>query len=94
MTADIAGLLEDLVFPMTREELIAHIGTHEIDHPTGTSETVAEICGRIDADVYHSRDDALLALCCGLSGEAIGRKHYSDRDPPIHGVEPHSYVSV
>ena len=85
--------LNDLTFPLHADEFVSQVGGLTIEYATGTEETVAEVCERVDVDTFTSADDAQLTLATGLDGDAVGRKGYSDRDPPIAGLDEYDHVS-
>ncbi|MFW6448788.1 MAG: hypothetical protein ACOC0X_04525 [Halobacteriota archaeon] len=93
MKADFAALLEGLSFPISAEALIAAIGSTRVSYPTGKVETLEQICRRVDVDRYASAEDAELAIRSGLDADAVGRLGYSDRDPPLPGVDDYDQVS-
>lgn len=93
MGPDLSSLFDHLSFPLTTEQFIAAVGRREIVYPTGKVERVEEVCRRVDVDEYSSRDDAELVIRSALDGDAVGRRGYSDRDPPIPGVDRYEQVS-
>lgn len=90
---EVRAQVPDLSFPLPVDDFVAEMGGLTIEYATGTVETVEEVCGRVDVDVYASANDAQLALAAGLDGDAVGRKGYSDRDPPIDGLDEYDPVS-
>lgn len=93
MNAKFRGLLEGLSFPITAEDLIAAIGSTRVTYPTGKVETLEQVCRRVEVDSYDSAEDAELAIRSGLDGDAVGRPGYSDRDPPLLGIDDYDQVS-
>lgn len=73
--------LETTTYPASPEQLVVELGDPEIHLPAG-NEQLADAFDRIDVDQFSTPEDAKLALLSGLSEDAIGRKGYSDRDPP------------
>lgn len=67
-------------YPVTTEELLADHGQHEIEFADAT-ETLAECLGRLAPETYESADDVRLSVYTAVSGDAVGRRHYTDRDP-------------
>lgn len=83
--------LNALSYPTTTLEIISTIGDQELSLPDGT-ESLAEIFTRSDTDTFESPDDAHLTLYASVGDKAIGRKQYSDRDPPTREeIEPVSF---
>ncbi|MFB6201095.1 MAG: DUF2795 domain-containing protein [Halorhabdus sp.] len=80
-------------YPTTTDELLDSHGEMEIEFGDGT-ETLAEVFGRLDSETYDSHEEATAALYSAVSGMAIGRKHYSDRDPFSPGTDGHRQVSL
>lgn len=77
-------LLDTQTYPTTTGELIAAHGGRRIDLPNGT-ETFEEVLSRNGTEAFADAEEARLSLYGGLSEDAIGRKGYSDRDPPSLG---------
>jgi hypothetical protein len=73
-------LLDDHQYPTDTDGLVAAHGDYELDLPNG-SETLAEVFERMGDETYESAHEAREAMYCALSSKAIGRRHYSDRDP-------------
>lgn len=76
---------EALSYPSTTGELVDEIGATELRLPNGT-ETIREVFARLDADTYADPWDAYTMFLSALTTAAIGRKAYSDRDPPVFGI--------
>lgn len=81
---DVTGLFEDLDYPATTNDVVAAQGSRELDLPNG-SETVGQAIGRCGDQSFADAEEVRLTLLGGLSENAIGRKGYSDRDPPMIG---------
>jgi len=79
-------------YPITTEELIETAGDLTLDLPNGT-ETLADALSRSGPETFESAEDALLTAYAGVSGKAIGRKGYSDRDPVCMGEDGPEEVS-
>lgn len=77
-------LFEDLAYPITTDELTAHIGEQSIELQNG-NETVAEVFDRLGTIELTDPNDAFVTFMSALSTKAIGRKAYSDRDAPVNG---------
>lgn len=71
----------DLDYPTTTRDIVEEIGETELELPIGT-ETVGEVFGRLGEETYADASEAYTMFQSGLSSKAIGRKWYSDRDPP------------
>lgn len=72
----------ELEYPVTSAELIDELGDIEIDLPIGT-ESIGDVFARVGSDTYIEPGEAYSMFMSGLSSKAIGRKGYSDRDPPV-----------
>lgn len=77
-------LLEDLAYPITTEELVEHVGDRRVELENG-SETLSDVFGRVGSETYSTPTEAHLTFLSALSTKAIGRKAYTDRDPPVLG---------
>lgn len=86
------ALFDDCEFPMTCDDVLAEIGDTQLDLPNGTASAAAAI-ERGGGDVFQTREDAEYALASGVGREAIGRSHYSDRDPVTPGGDGPRQVS-
>ena len=73
--------LDRLTYPLTAEELRAALAGEVIAHPTG-DEPLDAVVRRSGSDVVRSADDAWLSVVGALDEGAVGRKGYTDRDPP------------
>ncbi|WP_458188910.1 DUF5789 family protein [Haladaptatus sp. NG-WS-4] len=78
-------LLDAHQYPADTEQLIAAHGDYVIDLPNGT-EAFADVFERIENETYESAQQAREAMYCALSHKAVGRRHYSDRDPTTMGT--------
>lgn len=85
-------LLDDHQYPTNTERLVADHGDHELDLPNG-SETLGDVFERVGQETYDSPREAREALYCALSSKAVGRRHYSDRDPTTLGTAGPGQVS-
>jgi hypothetical protein len=72
-------------YPATTEELIEAYGELEFD--LDGNETFGEAMARLSNDTYHDSEDARNAAFSAVGEAAIGRKGYSDREPPMIGEE-------
>lgn len=86
MYFDVESLFEGVSYPADCEEVLETCGNRTVALQTG-EETVAEVINRCSAGELQSSRDAQETLLASLSEGAIGRKYYSDRDPPVPGTE-------
>lgn len=70
-------------YPVTAEEFTAAVG----GETTPSGEDVATVVQRSGATTIADAHDARLTVLCGLDGSAVGRRRYSDRDPPSVGED-------
>jgi len=77
-------LFDDCEFPLACDDLLETIGDAELELPNGTESAAAAI-ERGGGDVFETREDAKFALFNGVGRAAVGRSHYSDRDPTALG---------
>lgn len=73
---------ENLEYPITTDELVAEVGDVGVTLQIGT-ETISDVFERVGAETYSEPEEAYLTFLSALSTKAIGRKGYSDRDPPV-----------
>jgi hypothetical protein len=85
-------LFDDCEFPATCDDVVAAVGDAELELPNGT-ESAADAIERGGGDAFQTREDAALALASGVGRAAIGRSHYSDRDPTTLGDDGPRQVS-
>src|SRR6056297_1192794 len=79
-------------YPITTEELIEAEGDLTLELPNGT-EKLADALRRSAPETFETAEDARLTAYAGVSGKAIGRKGYSDRDPVCMGEDGPEQVS-
>lgn len=79
-------VLDDLTYPLTADELAAALEGETLVHPVG-EEPASAVIERCGSDAMRSADDAFLSMVGHVDGEAIGRKGYTDRDPPCGPTE-------
>lgn len=79
---ELDGVIDDMEYPTTSQEIIDSHGGQELSLANG-SETVGQVFDRFGAESFTSADEARLTLYSSLSEGAIGRKGYTDRDPPM-----------
>lgn len=83
---DLPTALDALTYPLTAAELEAALEGAAIDYDVG-GEPLGTLITRSGADVVRSADDAWLAVAGALDEAAVGRKGYTDRDPPTSARE-------
>lgn len=76
------AVLDGLTYPLTVEALSAALEGETLVHPAGEEplSAVVERSGSVDVA---SPDDAWLSVVAAVDEDAVGRKFYSDRDPPV-----------
>lgn len=74
--------LHELDYPATADDVVDDFGGEHLEFPAG-SEDPRAVLQRIDAGDFACPDDACLALLSALGPDAVGRRRYSDRDPPL-----------
>lgn len=82
--------LDEVGYPMTVDDVVLALEDPTLELATG-SQQLSDVFSAVDVDVVTDPDEAKLVLLSGLASEAIGRKYYSDRDPPTsreRNVEP------
>lgn len=90
--ADAAEQIGTHEFPATSEEVIEQFGDLELTHPNGT-ETLGEALGRLGTETFETAEEAQFATYSAVSSDAIGRKHYSERDAAVPGEDGHDPLS-
>lgn len=80
------SLLEPLTYPLSADELAAALDGETLDHPAG-EEPLWAVVERSGTDAMTSADDAWLSMMASVDEAAIGRKGYTDRDPPCSPEE-------
>lgn len=73
--------LEDLSYPATTGTVVTEFGDTEIQFSNG-SERLVDALEKCDRETFDCPEDAKLTLLSSLDSDAVGRKGYSDRDPP------------
>ncbi|MFB6126689.1 MAG: DUF2795 domain-containing protein [Halolamina sp.] len=84
--------LNQLDYPVTTGELLAAAGDVELDLPNG-SETLGDAVERIDYRRFDSPEEVRWAVLTGVGADAVGRRYYSDRDPPAVAEESYQQLS-
>lgn len=74
--------LDDLAYPVTTEQAVAELDDPAVHLPDGR-DRLSFVLDRIGVDRLESSDDARLVVLSGFDDDAIGRRQYSDRDPPV-----------
>ncbi|MFB6354373.1 MAG: hypothetical protein ABEJ92_09835 [Halobacteriales archaeon] len=74
-------VLDDLSYPLSADELAAALDGRTLVHPAG-EEPVSAVVERCGSDAMESAEDAWLSVAAHVDEDAVGRKFYSDRDPP------------
>ncbi|WP_114577942.1 DUF2795 domain-containing protein [Saliphagus sp. LR7] len=92
--ARIGELVADQEYPATTGDLIDAHGDRSLELQNG-SETVGEALAHLPEERFDSPEEARDTLYAAVSGKAIGRPGYSDRDPTPpgsrEGPEPVSF---
>lgn len=80
--------VSSLNYPINNGDLLSQHGDTELHLSTGTT-TLWEVLGTLQDEDHTYRDEKELeTMIVGIVGDgAIGRKNYSDRDPPNVGEE-------
>ncbi|WEL16746.1 Uncharacterized protein SVXHr_0566 [Halorhabdus sp. SVX81] len=93
MYLNIEQALEDVSYPAKCADVVEHCGDHVLALQTG-KETVGEAIDRCEAGTLRSQREARQTVLSSVSEGAIGRKYYSDRDPPLPDAEWYEPVSL
>ena len=80
--------LDRLEYPTTTEHVASEFGGQELHFQDGSTR-VDRVIGRFGAETFASPDELRMTLYGSLPGEAVGRKGYTDRDPPALGEFEH-----
>lgn len=88
---ELASQLETYTYPMSADDLAVALDGRKLDYPAG-EEPLSAVVDRSGSDTMVSADDAWLSIVASVDEGAIGRKFYSDRDPPC-GPEEVELVS-
>lgn len=79
-------------FPATTEEIIAEYGDMELAMPHA-SDTLGDALGRLGEETFEDGEAVALSTYSAVGSDAVGRKHYSDRDSPALGEAGPDQVS-
>ncbi|WP_336346071.1 DUF5789 family protein [Halalkalicoccus ordinarius] len=82
----LAQQLEEHEYPATNDELVEQYGESVLIFQNG-EQTLREVFEAMATESFNSPRDARQAIFNGVNEQAIGRKGYSDRDPPALGEE-------
>lgn len=80
--------MDSLGYPIGHDELIDEHGNTELELSNGTS-SLAEVLEPLQdqEQIYRDAEELETMILNMVGDEAIGRKNYSDRDPPSIGEE-------
>lgn len=86
---DLITEIEQCEYPTGPEGLALELDDPVIEYQTG-SESVSTVLERVDIHEFEDPEAAVLMVLSLLDADAIGRRKYSDRDPPVldEGQEP------
>jgi len=83
--------IDALDYPTNTRTITETYSGQELHFQDG-SEQLKNVFERFGPESFASPDEVRMTLYGALPGEAIGRKHYTDRDPPVGDeVEPLSF---
>lgn len=82
----LAQQLEEHEYPATSDELVEVYGESVLIFQNG-EQTLREVFEATATETFNSPGDARQAIFNGVNEQAIGRKGYSDRDPPAPGED-------
>ena len=80
--------LDRLEYPTTTERIASEFGGQELHFQDGSAR-VDRVIGRFGSETFSCADELRTTLYGSLPGEAVGRKGYTDRDPPALGEFDH-----
>ena len=78
--------LSGAAYPLTNEELLDEHGQTRIELPDNRV-ALNDVLAPLDGETYTNGNEVRQAVLNVIDERAIGRKHYSDRDPPTLGEE-------
>lgn len=85
--------IADEQYPLSAADLLERYGDVELDVPEG-SESIGDAVDRLEETEYPTPESVHSAVYAGVGAEAIGRRHYSDRDPtPVGSAQGHDQLS-
>lgn len=82
------ALIDRFTYPTSSEDIIAAHGPEELEMQNG-QETVEQVFRRCGPESFTDPNEVRMTLYGSLSDDAIGRKGYTDRDPPMPGETDH-----
>ena len=86
---EVDDVLSETEYPVTAAELVADYGDAELGTSRG-HETLDDVLGEYEADeAFASEFEVKQALLTMMGGDAVGRRGYSDRDPPAGNETTH-----
>jgi hypothetical protein len=78
--------IEGVSYPATTVEIAAECGDSEVSLPDGT-ERVGDVYERVSVTTCADAEEARDVFTMAVGESAIGRKGYSDREPPVPGAD-------
>jgi hypothetical protein len=78
--------IETLAYPATTAEIVEQYGDRELELRRG-SERLGDVLGRLGSERFDSPAEVRLSIRSAVGAGAIGRRMYSDRDPPTVGED-------
>jgi hypothetical protein len=94
---DINPVLEDLSYPVSKDEFVNDHGEHTIERTNAGSITVAELFEDTGEDTFESASEIRQSVLNLMPRESVGRQRYSDRAgsiPEEPGTETNSHGSI
>ena len=94
---DLNPVLDDLSYPITKEEFVEEHGDHSIERTSADPITVREVFEETGEDTFESGDEVRQAVLNLMPRGAVGREGYSDRgggdatDTPGEGGQSESF---
>lgn len=82
----LAQQLENHEYPATSDKLVDTYGDAVLTFQNG-EQTLREVFESMESESFTTVEDARQAIFNNVDEQAIGRKGYSDRDPPALGEE-------
>jgi|GEM_PF-85729 hypothetical protein len=83
---DLDDELDEMEYPVEAEELLDDYGSETLEFEEGSA-TLEELLEPMGSQSFESKNSVQQAVLTMVGDEAIGRKNYSDRDPPTTGQE-------
>lgn len=79
---DLNPVIEDLSYPVTKEEFVDEHGDHSIERTNAEPITVRELLEEMGDDTYESADEVRQSILNVMPRDSVGRARYSDRGDP------------